>query len=188
MTGVNVNPGSFAPAAAHIFRSKKQRWTLTLRSSAITLETQDYDSFAEFEQRIAFVIEAAVATIDSDFFTRVGLRYINVLPFNSNEIDLWVNPSLVTPLRAGVYGDVDEMWQQVRGHTTAGGFFFQHGLNPDMRRDRREYILDYDFYCEDVGVRDTMTILNSLKDLEFAMFIWSLGERAREHLGPSVSP
>ncbi|MGA0525557.1 TIGR04255 family protein, partial [Escherichia coli] len=65
----------------------------------ITLETARYGSFDEFEEQLQLVIAAAAATIDSDFFTRVGLRYVNVLPCQASSIDGWLNDQLAQPLR-----------------------------------------------------------------------------------------
>jgi uncharacterized protein (TIGR04255 family) len=183
---VNVNPGSVAQTNAHSFRSKKGKWTVTLRAAAVSLETSSYDSFAEFEKRLGFVLKAAEGTIDSDFFTRVGLRYINAMPFAPSEVKQWVNPALVSPLGEGTFGDVEEHWQRVRGPTTVGGYYFQHGLDTNPQAGRREYILDFDFYREDVTIPETVSVVRQLHDQEYAMFAWSLGDKAKEHLGPST--
>lgn len=186
MKDLNVNPGGLAQATAHAFRSKKGRWTVTLRAAALSLETSNYDAFSEFEDRLKLILEAAKTTIDSDFFTRVGLRYINAVPFNVSEIKEWVNPALVTPLGDGTFGDVDEHSQSVRGSTTVGGYNFRHGLTNPAPGGAREYILDFDFYREDVPVSDTIEMVRKLHELEFSMFVWSLGAKAKEELGPST--
>lgn len=115
LKNVNVNPGGLAQSNAHSFRSKKGRWTVTLRAAALSLETSNYDSFSEFEERLGFVLKAAEGPIDSDYFTRVGLRYINAMPFDPSEIKQWVNPALVSPLGEGTFGDVEEHWQPFAG-------------------------------------------------------------------------
>lgn len=183
---VNVNAGGLAQATAHAFRSKNRRWTVTLRAAALSLETSQYDAFEEFEARLAFILDAAKTTIDSDFFTRVGLRYINALPFNVSEIKDWVNASLVTPLGDGTFGDVDEHWQGVRGTTEVGGYNFRHGIAINPQAGGKEYVLDFDFYREDVTVAETVATVRKLHELEFSMFVWSLGPKAKEHLGPST--
>jgi uncharacterized protein (TIGR04255 family) len=184
LKNVNLNP--LAQSNVHSFRSKKGRWTVTLRAAALSLETSNYDTFSEFEERLGFVLKAAEGTIDSDFFTRVGLRYINAMPFAPSEVKQWVNPALVSPLGEGTFGDVEEHWQRVRGPTTVGGYFFQHGLDTNPQAGRREYVLDFDFYREDVTIPETLSIVRQLHDQEYAMFAWSLGDKAKEHLGPST--
>ena len=185
LKNVNLGLASIAQANAHQFRSKQSRWTVVLRTSAITLETSRYDSFEEFERQLSTVVEAAKQTIDSDFFTRVGLRYINMLPCAPGEVDGWVNPSLIGPLAQGVYGDVEEHAQQVRGSTDCGGYFFQHGIGADGGPSgRKGYILDFDFYREEVGVEEAMATVRRLHDLEFCMFTWALGDKAHVFLDP----
>ena len=159
---------------------------MTLRAAAVSLETSSYDSFAEFEKRLGFVLKAAEGTIDSDFFTRVGLRYINAMPCAPSEVKQWVNPALVSPLGEGTFGDVEEYGQRVRGPTTVGGYYFQHGLGIDPQAGRPAYILDFDFYREDVTIPETLSIVRQLHDQEYAMFAWSLGDKAKQHLGPST--
>ncbi len=184
LNAVQVGPASLANANAHQFSSKKSRWVVVLKSSAITLETAKYDSFDEFEVQLRTVIEAAKQTIDSDFFTRIGLRYINTLPCDPRDVDGWVNPSLVGPLVEGVYGDVEAHFQQIRGTTEFGGYFFQHGLGLESgpKGGKSGYVLDYDFYQEDVAVSEALATVRRLHELEFSLFSWSLGDRARDFL------
>lgn len=104
METVNLGGGSLpARANVHSFRSKRQRWTVTLGAAFVKLETLHYGAFAEFKERLALVLKAAAPVIDSDYFTRVGLRYINSVPYVRERIDQWVNPGLVGPLAGGIY-------------------------------------------------------------------------------------
>lgn len=184
---VNLHAAGLAQATAHVFRSKNRRWTVSLRAAALSLETSHYDAFQEFESRLAIVLEAGKVAIDSEFFTRVGLRYINALPFDASDIQHWVNPSLVQPLGDGTFGDVDEYWQAVRGSTEVGGYNFRHGIPTSPQAGRSEYVLDFDFFREDVPVAETLATVQKLHELEFSMFAWSLGPKAKEHLGPTTS-
>jgi uncharacterized protein (TIGR04255 family) len=174
------------PSNGHVFRSKKGRWTVTLRASALSVETSDYASFDELAQRMGFVLKAAEGTIDTDFFTRVGLRYINVLPCEPERAADWINPALVGPLAAGTYGSVHEYWQRVQGPTAVGGYTFHHGVQVVPGAPAREYLLDFDFFKEDVPVAETLDVVRKLHQLEFSMFRWSLGPKAEEFLGSST--
>jgi uncharacterized protein (TIGR04255 family) len=186
LANVALNAGGLAHANAHAFRSRKGRWSVTLRAAAVSLETSLYESFDEFVTRLAFVVKAAESTIDSDFFTRVGLRYINALPCAPEVAGGWVNEALVGPLVVGTYGTVGEYWQRVQGPTRVGGYTFQHGVPIQAGEQAREYMLDFDFFKEDVAVVDALSVVKELHELEHAMFDWSLGPKAKEHLGPST--
>jgi len=183
LSGVQVGPASVAKANAHQFTSKRSRWSVVLKPSSITLETARYDSFKEFEAQLQTVLQAAKQTIDSDFFTRVGLRYINTLPCTAKDADGWINPSLVGPLVEGVYGDVEVHYQQVRGLTDCGGYTFQHGIGVDAGQNvGKGYLLDFDFYSEEVAVEDALPVVRRLHQHEFSLFSWTLGDRARDYL------
>lgn len=185
----SVNLGSVQPTRAnmHVFKSKKQRWTVTLKAASIVLETKHYDSFSEFNDRLIAILNAAVPVIDSDFFTRVGLRYVNVIPFPRGEIQDWVNSALVGPLGDGVYGDVAEHSGRVIGITPHGGYMLQHGLVIDNSvSGLQKYSLDFDFSQEDVPLSETMSTVQKLHELEFSTFCWALGPAAKAHLGPST--
>ncbi|HEX4340080.1 MAG TPA: TIGR04255 family protein [Polyangiaceae bacterium] len=182
LTNINVNPAGAALAKAHQFSSKSGRWKVTLRTAALSLETSHYDSFDDLETRLAHVVKAAAGTIDSDFFTRVGLRYINAVPYDPSTVGDWVNPLLVGALASGAYGDPQEFSQRTRGLTQIGGYSFQHGIGTSPSGELR-YVLDFDLHQEDVPVADAVSVARKLHDLEFSMFMWSLGAQGRAHLG-----
>lgn len=170
----------------HQFKSKKGRWTVTFRASAVSIETSNYDSFTELRERLAFIIKTAELVIDSDFFTRVGLRYINSVPYNEDDICDWINPQLVGVLGSGLYGDTKDHSARVSGSTVAGSYLFQHGLAINQDSRKREYFLDFDFSQEDVAISDTLEVVDVLHENEFSMFTWALGSTAKEYLGPSA--
>jgi uncharacterized protein (TIGR04255 family) len=153
--------GGLEQATGHLFQSKNGRWTVTVRAAAISLQTSNYDSYDEFRKRLAFVLSASKSTIDSEFFTRIGLRYVNAVPFSPEAIRDWVNPELIGVLAAGTYGSVTEHWQRVRGITEIGGYTFQHGISQSGEAalaspaaNGTQYVLDFDFFKEDVDFEE----------------------------------
>jgi uncharacterized protein (TIGR04255 family) len=170
-------------SAVHIFRGRNA-WSITLRPSSLVLETSKYESFEKFSEQVEMLIRIATPIIDSDFFTRVGLRYTNVLPSGSDPIEGWVNPDLVRPLASGLFGRPRECSGRVGGSTPDGGFLFAYGLG-ESPQGSPVYVLDFDLYKEDVQVDETMSLLQRLHEYEYSMFAWAIGDKAREHLGPS---
>jgi uncharacterized protein (TIGR04255 family) len=183
---VNMGPGGVARANIHAFSSKGSRWTVTIRASSISLETTHYNSYADFEKRLDGVVQAAGKVVDSDFFTRIGLRYINAVPFNIEEIREWINPALVGPLGEGIYGVVQEHSQRVSGSLEdGGGYLFQHGVGVQEGTGKLEYALDFDFFGEDIPVTEALSVARKLHANQFAMFMWSLGDKGKEFLTES---
>lgn len=182
-SGVNVTPAALARNRAHVFTSRNALWTINLSTQALSLETSRYDSFRDFEARIRQLIEASLSFIDTDFFTRIGIRYVNVLPYERSTIAEWVNPSLVANLAVGLYGDCTEYSQAIRGTTEVGGYLFQHGIGQSNNLSTTpSYGLDFDFYAENIEVKGAMSVIEALHTREYEMFIWSLGDQAKAHL------
>jgi len=180
MSGVNVSPTNVDRSTTHVFKSKKGQWAVNLRPSTLSLETSRYDSFDDFEKRIADLVAACQSFIDSDFFTRVGIRYVNMLPYDRSKISDWINPTLVRNLESGIFGDATEHSQQVRGTTDEGGFFLNHGLGADG--EKVGYGVDLDFYADDVEVTDAMEVVRKLHVRQYDLFMWVLGDGAKQKL------
>jgi uncharacterized protein (TIGR04255 family) len=183
---VDVQPGGVERESRYFFRSRHRDWTVLLRSHSISLETRAYPRFRVFKQRLLELLGAARSFIDSDFFTRVGLRYVNVLPVTGDEVIGWLNRDLVAPLANGLYGDVEGFFQQVAGVARAGKYSFRHGFAQIEGTGKREYVLDYDFYQEDVEAAQVGELVEAFNRECFALFSWSIGSKAREFLGEPI--
>jgi uncharacterized protein (TIGR04255 family) len=180
---VNLSPAKVEHGNAHRFTTPKGRWTAILRNSSVSLETFQYNSFEDFEENLRVIVNAASQMIDSEFYTRIGLRYINLLPIEGGGVDGWVNPVLIAPLATGVLGDSSEFAGQVRGNTACGGYYFQHGIGVDQAASASKgYVLDFDFYCDDVPVANAWETIRALHSEEHSLFRWALGPKAQAHL------
>ena len=191
ITETEVNGGSFERIHTHVFKSKNLDWTVTLRPSAVTIETSAYTCFTDLVERLKFLIDAAAKVIDSDFFTRLGLRYINTVPINlvgadTKEFEGWINDALAGVLLYEDLGLLNDYSGRVAGRADFGGFLFQHGVGYHPVSHKPEYYLDLDFSRDNVEMNDVLTTLDTLHRNQFAMFMWALGPRAKEYLGPSV--
>lgn len=176
----SVNLGTSAKQSAHTFKSKRGQWSVTLRTASLSLETHSYESFDDFEARIGALVDACQSFIDSDFFTRIGVRYVNAFPYDRATITDWINPDLAGTLHSGIFGDASEFAQQVRGETSVGGFLLQHGIVQDSKEP--SYGLDLDFYAEDVEVSAAKQVVRALHEREFDLFMWAISSEAKRRL------
>lgn len=163
--------------ARYLFTSRDQKWTVTLKPDALAIETPKYESFERLMDRATHVLEASRSQIDSDFFTRVGLRYVNVIPVRDGDFSGWMNSSLVAAVEQGVYGTLLKYWQEVRGYSEAGFYSFRHGF-PEEAKEDLEYVLDFDFYNNNIESDKVLSVAGELHQQSFAMFLWSLGPKA----------
>lgn len=185
--GLNLTAGAVAQQFGHVFTDKKRRTSITFRASAVSIETRAYQSFEDFLARVLFVSNAAKEAIDTEFFTRVGLRYINSLPYEREEIATWVNPALVSPLSDGIFGNAAEYSGRIATTDEESGFLLQHGIGKHSETGHLQYLLDFDCWREDVPFTNLQTAISELHEMEFRLFHWSLGKSAFEYMGPAQS-
>lgn len=190
VTEVSVEGASAERSHTHIFKTKNLDWTVTLRSSAITIETSKYTSFQELMNRLKSMLEIAPQIIDSDFFTRIGLRYINAVPMNiehgnTAQFRGWIREGLASTLVEDDLGTLFEYSGRFAGKAEFGTFLFQHGVGYNQVSKKPEYVLDFDFSSENIELDESIDVIEALHRHQFSMFMWSLGPKALEYLGPS---
>lgn len=170
------------PQATHRFLSIDRSWTTWLRTSSFGLETRDYVDFEDFLSRLSKILQAAQPCLDTGFFTRVGLRYINVLPAKVGDIVGWINDRLLGPLGDGPMVAAEHCWCEVRGTTELGSYTFQYGM-VGIEGEGPRYVLDADFAAESVEWTDTVECLRRLNELNYHLYSWAIGPRTKNYLG-----
>lgn len=183
---VRFSIGSSAPDSrqAHVFRSVKGDWAVSLKDDAIALESKNYPGFDVFRERAKQVVEAAAGVIDSDFFTRIGIRYINVVD-KGDPMAGWINPALVAPLSSKAFAGVNEYSGKLQLLADDGGCLLQHALAVTTRKDggiHLEYTIDIDCYRNETVVVEALDVVDKLHAQGFDIFDWALGPAARDHL------
>jgi uncharacterized protein (TIGR04255 family) len=170
----------------HFLKSKKGDWLVSFKSSSIAVETSRYTHFEEFFKQIQTVVEKSRPLLDTDFFTRVGLRYINEIHIEDGKTEGWIRDDLVLPLAQGVYGTVDRFIQEVRGATETGKYTFRHGI-AGLEKDKQDlYTIDFDFYNENVEADSVLSMISDFNKESFRFFLWVIGPKVKERLGKLI--
>lgn len=171
----------------YLFRSKSRAWFVTIHAGAISIETSSYTEFEEFYDRLFELLQESKTLIDSDFFTRVGLRYINTVPILDNIFKEWINPHLESNLTEGPYGYLQKYASEIRGFTVVGNYTFRHGIKSIKENTISEYLLDFDYYKEDVQYNEVASLIKDFNKINFSFFNWCIGPKAKKHLGQNIS-
>ena len=173
----------------HILKSTKGTWSVTLKQSSVALEAFRYTTYAEFRARAHEVLAAALLVIDSDYFTRIGLRYINVIQTDASPMLEWINPVLSGALHGQGFRSFSEFAGKFALSTEDGGCTLQHGIRlkstsqlPGPTSDPPDYVIDIDTFRNEVTDADAMTALDTMHRQAFSLFSWAIGEKAREKL------
>ncbi len=186
---INLGQGTTESIQAHIFRALKGGWVATLKHSSASIEGSRYDGYPDLKRRVKQLVDAALPVIDAEIWTRVGLRFVNVIQGDDGQdlIRGWVNPALVAPIisddfnKIGGYGGVLQLGGDEAGivlrHQLQIGSLDNDGQAPSLK-----YMLDIDTFRTGVLIEDTLDVLDELHAQSFDFFDWSLGEGARELL------
>ena len=187
---MGVGKSLAANGHSHLLRSSDSHWTVALRPAAVSVNTDRYPGYAKLKERVMRVLDAAYPVIDTDFFTRVGLRYINSIKAGfddskNNPLDRWVNGSLVAPLLTHKFKGISSYSGRMQLGAVDGGCLLQHALKiRDDEEDslRAEYVIDIDSSRSDVAFSDVSNVLDAMHTQIFDLFDWTLGPDSKEHL------
>lgn len=174
-----VTPGLSDPEPNHSFKSRDQTWTVSIRPWAFSLETKNYKSFEDFIEKLEKVSSDVIPLLDTGFFTRIGLRYINILPVSRYDLDGWLNPRIEAPLKESGLGYLLRAWTEAVGTTGYGKYNLRYGF-PDETHEK--FVLDIDLYVENIDIEQLEPVLPQLHELSFNLFHWCLGEKALKYL------
>jgi uncharacterized protein (TIGR04255 family) len=179
--------GDIDNSTVHVFRSANNRMKVSLRTSMISIETEGaYGGFEKLREALYLVVHALMPVIETDFFTRIGLRYINVIECKAEPWDGWICPDLVAPLAHGKFKGVFEYSGRLCFSDENIGCLFNHGIKFDDENLAPEsmphYALDIDVF------QDVVEFVNwerSLEDLHVRannVFEWAIDSKTREEL------
>ncbi|WP_316367690.1 TIGR04255 family protein [Candidatus Thiodiazotropha sp. CDECU1] len=176
--------GSTDLPLSYAFESRDKKWVVALKPDSLVIETTSYTEFADFRTKIDRILHLIGGMLDTEFFTRVGLRYINVIDLEDGEVDGWVNEKLIAPLIGGELGTLTKYVSEIHGAFSDGRYSFRHGLDSDqLDASKIRYILDFDYYDEGIDYNDALELLTKFNAQNFSFFKWALGEKALHKLG-----
>jgi len=185
---INIGQGTTESIQAHIFRALKPGWVATLKHSSVAIEGNRYDGFPALRTRVKQLIDAAVPIIDSDVWTRIGLRFVNVIGNGDDDpAEGWINPNLVSPLIGDQFDKISAFGGALQLGTDEAGVILRHQLQLASTASGEEvtsvkYVLDIDCFRAAVPVAETLDVLEELHTESFNAFDWAIDEKAREYL------
>ena len=177
------------PVTQWEFRTRDNASKLTLSRSFLVLETQAYAEFAPFYESFAAAFSSLQEQYSPQVYTRLGLRYINVVERERGDaLDWagWFAPELIAHLRFAYPGALLQAMERTTVQTGSGRAVLQYGINnPDFPAPivRREFVLDIDCYTdEDMEPGEVISKLGSLNVDAVDLFERAVGCELRKRL------
>jgi uncharacterized protein (TIGR04255 family) len=191
----------FAGQKSHVFGSRDRVWNLTLTREFLALTCRAYERWERFRDRLAGPFEALLREYRPAFFTRIGLRYRDVIRRSRLGLVDTSWSELLEPWVSGLLGK-DEVAGDVEDTRTAcllrlpegwGRVQLNYGLAIEERdsEPNREvvFLIDADFYTqeqtESPHVRERLDHLNRQSGL---LFRTCIRDRLHLALGPRPVP
>lgn len=177
---ISMGPAGQSDATAfHVLKAIKGKWAVVLKQSSVVLETNTYCGYEDFRARLVDVINAAAPIIDSDFWTRIGLRYQNQIPVDNELADLprKINEPLISTLLSGVFSSVGGYSGKILGGDSQGGYTLMYSLQREASSrgtNETSFFVDVDVWHTEVNVVDTLDRIDRLHEEAFAAFDWSV--------------
>ncbi|KAA0212018.1 TIGR04255 family protein [bacterium] len=177
----------------YLFSSADKKWELSLARGAIALTCTAYTKWEQFAGMLFLGVDSMAKAYNIDSYTRVGLRYRDVVRRSS--LDLQSRPwhELLRQRALGLLG-IPEFSDSVEGqehHVLLRLDKFnarvriQHGLAIDNRTEEQCYVIDSDFYKESVaGDKNVRATLKYFNRQSGRLFRWFTRRLLRQSLDP----
>jgi uncharacterized protein (TIGR04255 family) len=184
--------------SAYVFRSEDQKWNLAIAKNFIALTTSAYGRYEYFKQKLDVAITTFERIYRPSFYTRVGLRYQNLIIRSELDLENKKWSDLITKQIASelhdfeLSGSIQSINKNLVLQVENGQVNFNHGLvyvkNPKANEEEEAYLLDADFYTERKIARDenAWNILDSFNQSARNLFRYSISETLHDALRPTT--
>lgn len=182
------------------FETRDKTWTITLTSSFVALETNQYVRWEEFRHYLKLVLSAVSETYQIGFFTRIGLRYENVIDRIQLGLEASTWKSLLADFVLGPLVQSDSA-ETVQEHN--GTFLIQldnseevvrvrYGLVTEKAGDPTNvmFMLDHDFFTKndvDTEVDDVVKRVNIFNTSNRGLFRGCITDKLHAAMVPEAA-
>jgi uncharacterized protein (TIGR04255 family) len=167
---------------------------ISLTQEFVAVTEKQYRRWEDFRQEIYVARDAVEEVYQPAFYSRIGLRYQDVI--DKAKIGLEDEPwsALIKPEFTGILGSpiVCEDIQQMRveslikvNEILGGWLHLRHGLIKPSPQRPEVYFIDADFFTEDrEATRHVGTVLDTFNRLAGYLFRWAITGRLENALAP----
>jgi uncharacterized protein (TIGR04255 family) len=193
------NIGVGGPQPAYVFTTEDETRTVTLTPEWLAVAETRYERWEVFRAEIDALMGHLIELYAPPFFTRLGVRYQDLL--DRRKLDVADVPwkELLNPDFAGALGGNSPIAAELTGIGTVVEFSLpqpsgaqarlQHGLNEAPGDTGDVYAIDSDFFLtERTQPADALSCLNGFNVHAGNLFRWAISERLSAALKPQPVP
>ena len=178
----------------HFFAENRFR-SISLTQEFIALSEKNYSQWEDFRSNMEFAEQVFRDTYSPAFYTRIGLRYIDLLVRDSYGLDEVPWLELLNPSFIGLLGNPDiskalqgfQSVAELKIPDVAGGIVkVQHGLAEDQSGGQA-YLIDADFQTNTrSSPENAFATLDRFNRWGGHLFRWAISPKLRDALGPHL--
>lgn len=178
------------------FLNADQSWKVTLSQGSLSLSTSSYERWETFRERLAKVIGVLTNTYQPSYFSRIGLRYQNVISTENLGLegfrwkDLLTQP-ILGELASPEFEDINvvgakrSMILSVEEDLVLN---LNHGFVETVDDQGEAYLIDTDYYKEgQIATTDCLAEADRCHSYAGKVFRWCITKRLHDLLGPTLA-
>jgi uncharacterized protein (TIGR04255 family) len=181
------------------FLTDDRQWMVSVAREFLALSTQHYERWEVFHKRLEELLASFLAEYQPSFFTRVGLRYRNMIVRSALELrdapwaDLLQLHVAAEYSSAEVAPAIQRAAHEVLFQLTEGDgkVRLRHGTTeaPGVSEPETAYLIDSDFFTEDrTEAADVLVRLTRFNRQAARLFRWCVSDRLHDAMQPEPLP
>lgn len=181
-----------AKSTVKSFVSADEGWTIALSREFIALSTRRYERWEEFRRRLLSAVEPFEQIYKPSFYTRVGLRYTDVIQRSRYDLGNATWAELLAPHVAGELGS--EIGPKIKeaSHVVLidlgqefGSVRTRHGLTIPPQTSEQAYTIDMDFFTQQrIELDHAKQRLDYFNEQAVRLFRWYITDRLHTAMAP----
>lgn len=186
--------GILGQSMSYEFVNKEGDWKLVLASNFIALSTFNYIQWEQFKERLLTAIDILVKYYSPSYFTRIGLRYQDVIIRSEIGLDNCPWQDLLKIPILGIFAANDLPSEDFietlsifacRLDYADATVRVRHGLARKNQSEELGYLIDADFYTDrNTEIKDAIETLEFFKREAGCFFRWCITETLHQALEP----
>ena len=179
----------------HGFSSEDGQWKINLTRTFLALSSESYNVWEDFKKKLEIPLKALIHVYSLSHFSRIGLRYKNVIQRSALGLDGVDWSELLKPQMLGILADSEKSrfvrdLQSVCEITLPdidSSVRVSTRLTRDRERDEICYVIDSDFFsAQKTSTDKTVSRFDEFNQHASKLFQWCITERLHKSMEPKV--
>lgn len=187
----------FQPVANknYVFSSENGEWKINLTRTFVALTAKRYERWEQFKEMLQIPFNALIKTYSPDYFSRIGLRYVDVIKRSTLGLVNAQWDELLQPYILGIFGSSDVRQQVINFESkyeirlSDGESLVRLITSLVQAADNQEecYKIDSDFHhTQKTGINSAMERLDFFNSRSSRLIQWCITKRLHAAMEPEI--